>query len=535
MALWSALPLSARAATADYAWVTHAFSATNYQGNCGVAAIGATLYLVGGEQVSGTTTVISRNLRAYDTVTGETWNRAPLLFDQRANKAVAVGNKIYCLGGMDAGGSNTNYVEVWDADTDTWTGKASMPSIYYNFQVAVVGNEIYTLTANDLNSYNVLSDSWIPKHRLGLTGPGETAPLDNAAMTAIGSNLYVAGGDAYGGSSNTLWIYSVPGDSWTRGPAFPAIRIGSAAFAANGNYYIVGGNALDGHWGPHTLWEYDATAGQWVARSKGDVMTSGAQAVVSEGNAWVAGGCCIDRNVYAGYPDNAPVLTWAGGDHFASTGVYPSVGRPSEPVEFRIMYSDPDGDAPTDIYVHINANGSFAEVASLAPGAGDDLNGRVYATTWTHGHEGVSYTYWFTAKDRYGMDAAGSPASITAGLTDLSFSNGVLIPSDLDRNLPEPGKIQVRNTVVKVAEGARGYVVIRSRQPGARVNVNLFSSAGRPVTGLGGGQQTTDSAGLLTVEINGLIDGKPLPSGLYWVVVTGDVNDKQAIVIVSGR
>jgi hypothetical protein len=251
--------------------------------------------------------------------------------------------------------------------------------------------------------------------------------------------------------------------------------------------------------------------------------------------AYVAGGCCIDRFIYAGYPDNPPVLSWAGVDHYKNTGLYPMENRPGENVTFKIKYADPDGDPPIEVAIHVLKNGTQVWYWPMSLESGDPLNGAVYTKTWLFGADGDVYTHYFSAKDKFGAAATGNPPGIITSMAGPSFSNGVLIPADLAANLPDPGKIQVRNSIVKVSEGGRGYAVIRSRKAGAKVNVNLYSSAGRPVTGLGGGPLVTDDSGILTVEINGLVDGKPLPSGLYWVVVTGDVNDKQAIVIVSGK
>ncbi len=125
-----------------------------------------------------------------------------------------------------------------------------------------------------------------------------------------------------------------------------------------------------------------------------------------------------------------------------------------------------------------------------------------------------------------GVDAA------TGGTVSVSDSEITSILRTIDTNLPDPGKIQVRNNVLKIADGGTVRIVARG-EAGGSVEVFLYGRGGHPLGRIGTGPVILDADGLAVIEWDGMLDGKPLTTGTYWIIVTGAAKDRKQVVIVN--
>jgi hypothetical protein len=113
-----------------------------------------------------------------------------------------------------------------------------------------------------------------------------------------------------------------------------------------------------------------------------------------------------------------PSLAWTGQTGYQSGGVQPTTGFADDTLfDFRVTYSDQDGDAPTGVFLHVFLGGADVPGSPFAMTrvSGTYAGGAIYqrATTLAQASD-TGYTYSFAASD--GIYAAtGAPTSPTSG------------------------------------------------------------------------------------------------------------------------
>jgi len=530
--------------------------------SAGVAAVGSRIYVIGGYTYSGTIQQVCAIVEAYDTDT-RTWSTKTPMTHARANLvAAAVNGKIYAIGGSCNNPpeypSATGYVEEYDPVGNTWTDKASMPVAKWDPRAVANGNDISCIGGNSgapnflytyNQVYNTVSNTWTDKARIPATsGPTASAIpiLTGFGIGAINGKIYVAAGEASGGGaaslSNTLWSYSDATNAWTNViPNIPFARERVASFVANDHLFIAGG---DTGWaqglGTTEVWEYLPESLTWKLKNPLPVETHDMRAVKVGATVYLIGGCCPDTNIIVGYPSNAPSLSWVSWDkNYAGRGVDTPIARVGADLTFRIVYSDPDGDVPLDGYPKVVIKKGSTTVATIdmtSEGGVNYVGGVVYRTAWGTLVQGADYTYTFQAKDKWQVDAVNMLPAITDGTLTFNVTSGVFVPSDLAKNQPAAGKMQVRNNVIQLSIGGKAQIVVHTQQTGEKFTVDLYTESGLPVTGISGfgeGPLASDSSGMGSVSFDGKVNGKPLPAGIYWVVVSGGASDKKPVIIVG--
>ena len=230
----------------------------------------------------------------------------------------AIGSKIYVIGGLDQNLTTTNWNDIYDADTNTWSSGAVYPISGIRAGAAgVIGSYLYVcggiVTGSDAQCrrYDPGADSWatiasLPATRVvaaaaahggylyvfGGSGSATTyrydpgadswatmtsmpAARDDAGAATIGDYIYVAGGS----STATLYRYDVNGDSWSTLTSMPAARNSQAVAAIGGKLYVAGG---DGSFpSVASNYEYDPVGDSWATKTAPSVgRTVGAWGVI---------------------------------------------------------------------------------------------------------------------------------------------------------------------------------------------------------------------------------------------------------------
>jgi N-acetylneuraminic acid mutarotase len=164
-------------------------------GGIGVCALKGQIYVCGG--ISQDQQPL-RSLYRYNPV-AETWHREPdMLTPRYRHTAVAVGGKMYAMGGISdpAASAGLKHAEVYDPAKKSWSTISSIPTQVCEMASSVQGEDIYlfggkvTLNAGKLNTvmkYHVSTDSWRMMDHL----PGQ---LCLAAACAIERRIYLFGG-----------------------------------------------------------------------------------------------------------------------------------------------------------------------------------------------------------------------------------------------------------------------------------------------------------------------------------------------------
>lgn len=266
--------------------------------NMGVVAIETTLYVVGGEDVSGPT----NSVLAFDTalrdqpVAGKIaqWAQKAPLPEPRANLALAVlDGKIYAVGG-ERGGTTVAAASVYDPATDTWSALPPLPEGRTNLAAAGAGGKLYAVGGTTvagtaasrpglatLSVYDPATRQWsaaapLPTARLGL------------AATAIGGNLYALGGQQNGISLKTAERYDTQTNAWSALPALPEARRNLAAAGREGTIYALGG--IGTAESSNSVQIYDTAANRWSGGPALAAGASGLGAAAVNGKLYVLGG-----------------------------------------------------------------------------------------------------------------------------------------------------------------------------------------------------------------------------------------------------
>jgi N-acetylneuraminic acid mutarotase len=109
-----------------------------------IVGLGGKIYVIGGSDISGATALAL--VQIYD-IANDSWSTGSTLgFTPRLETGFAVVNGlIYVLGGATGPSTVTAAVEAYDPVADSWTTKASMPTVRYAFRAATLNGKIYAV------------------------------------------------------------------------------------------------------------------------------------------------------------------------------------------------------------------------------------------------------------------------------------------------------------------------------------------------------------------------------------------------------
>jgi PKD repeat protein len=182
-------------------------------------------------------------------------------------------------------------------------------------------------------------------------------------------------------------------------------------------------------------------------------------------------------------PNSEPSLIWSGEENYTTDGLHPEVGEAADDYEYRIRYSDGDGDPPYSVRLHIEKGGSPLENSpfEMACASGDYMAGVVCSYTQQGLEPGTDYSYHLTARDMHG-----NPAEPTEGVDapDVSVNHPRLSwPGDANYETdglhPEggaPGDEYIYRIQYADADGdAPGYVQVQIQDAGIPITGSPFA------------------------------------------------------------
>lgn len=219
--------------------------------------------------------------------------RAPQALTEVA--AVPVGERIYLLGGLVAGGG-THRVEIYDPVRSTWSRGPDLPAEAptHHLAVAVFQQQIYVL-----GGYTDLS--FAPSAITLRLDPTRATwsrlrdqPLARGAATAqaLGSRIYVVGGAGLGQVLSALWSYDPAADTWQVQAAMPLAREHLASCADGVRMLVVGGRASVNL---RTAQIYEADRDRWTMAPDLPTARGGLAAATLDRRCYVVGGEALDR------------------------------------------------------------------------------------------------------------------------------------------------------------------------------------------------------------------------------------------------
>jgi N-acetylneuraminic acid mutarotase len=217
--------------------------------------------------------------------------------------AATVGGKIYLVGGFEEPSisnvvnlSITPVVEEYDASTDKWSSKASMPVGLHHVGVGVVGGRLYVIGGYKQSGLSV----WAAVGTLYAYDPAVNAWTELAAMpTARGAlsvsvhegNLYAIGGFDGKGNSAAVEVYDPAKNVWSTRASLPTPRDHLATATAAGKVYAIGGRVKgDYHRNLSVTEVYDPGSDKWTKAPDLPTARSGITAAEIGGRVYVFGG-----------------------------------------------------------------------------------------------------------------------------------------------------------------------------------------------------------------------------------------------------
>jgi N-acetylneuraminic acid mutarotase len=208
------------------------------------------LYALGGRVIE--TGGSLGKVQAYDAATN-TWSvRASMPIPVYAtNGAGVIDGKIYVSGGVTRDKVFRNELQVYDPATDTWALKASLPDGTWGGVTGVFGGKLYVLTSLQqedsyvdfvpltLFRYDPATDHWT---QLASSPPQIRQPMGGF----IGGKLYITGATPpHPGAAPLFHAYDPTTNQWTSRTPLPRVRFGGIGVTLAGKLYVIGGLQVD--------------------------------------------------------------------------------------------------------------------------------------------------------------------------------------------------------------------------------------------------------------------------------------------------
>ena len=192
------------------------------------ATLGRTIYVVGGTTEEGNT----GRLYAWD---GRGWRaRAPMRGRRFNHSAVAVGGKLYVLGGLDDHGRESRSVFVYDPRSDQWSPARALPrplhalgAVAFRGEIWVIGGRSGEEVVTGVLIYDPRTDEW-------RRGPRMPKPMELLGTAVVGDEIHAVW-------ESTYQIYDASEGTWREGPRPLVTRHALEAFYVDGALYTIGG------------------------------------------------------------------------------------------------------------------------------------------------------------------------------------------------------------------------------------------------------------------------------------------------------
>ncbi|GIV35046.1 MAG: hypothetical protein KatS3mg031_2581 [Chitinophagales bacterium] len=200
----------------------------------------------------------AENVYYYDP-SANLWHVGRLIPESRrrgASAAVVYNEKIYFIGGLKSGHNAgwTNYLDVYDPQTNTWTVLPDAPRERDHFQAVVHNGKIYCIggrktgfggntyaeTVKEIDVYNIAEQTWstLPSPECDIP-----TPRAGAGVGLIGDEIFVIGGESIlqTGALGTNEAFNVKTKSWRALADMNTGRHGTQAIVNNYAIYIAAG------------------------------------------------------------------------------------------------------------------------------------------------------------------------------------------------------------------------------------------------------------------------------------------------------
>ncbi|HSR50034.1 MAG TPA: kelch repeat-containing protein [Acidobacteriota bacterium] len=210
--------------------------------------------------------------------------------------AAVLDGKIYSVGGFGAGQPifATPIVDVYEFDPqqEGWQARASLPSVRGSLFTVALGGRLYAIGGRDVSNSNTNVTVYDPQQDQWSSAASLPVGLDHLAAAALDGKIYVAGGRVTQGggfvrNDDASFVYDPDADEWTPIADLPTARSGHAAIGAAGFLLVIGGE-IPGVFGVNEV--YDPAQDRWFALPDLPTPRHGLGIVASGDRIFTAGG-----------------------------------------------------------------------------------------------------------------------------------------------------------------------------------------------------------------------------------------------------
>lgn len=227
---------------------------------------------------------------------GPGWTPAPALAEGPAQETatVAVGGRLYVLGGIDETLAVLATVQVFDPVTCAWSLGPALPRAVHHINATTVGSTIWITGAMETLNFLSVGDVWSWDPTSAATAWTVHAPMPAptrrgaSIVGAIGTAIYVAGGLRNGAVEEVSVLETTTG-IWSSLPPLPAVRDHGCGGVVGGKFYVIGGRAGNINARTGSVVEY-TPGGTWVTRAAMPTARGGTACGVVDARIIVVGG-----------------------------------------------------------------------------------------------------------------------------------------------------------------------------------------------------------------------------------------------------
>jgi hypothetical protein len=221
------------------------------------------------------------------------WETAAPMIAPRVNvAAVAVGEKIYVIGGNDAYGRTVATVEAFDVKTNSWSREADLPKALHHVTASTDGTLIYVFGGLKGIAATPVESTFIFNPKIGAwtKGPDRGEAVGASAAAYIGGTFHVLGGIGLGSSVQIHAIYDPVKKQWGAGEPLVSGRDHLSAEAVGDRLYAIGGRAGSLVYNLNDVESIDQAGGQWEQSEKLPANRSAHGSAYIGGKLYVFGG-----------------------------------------------------------------------------------------------------------------------------------------------------------------------------------------------------------------------------------------------------
>eukprot|EP00964_Phaeocystis_antarctica_P006262 scaffold3411_cov83-Phaeocystis_antarctica.AAC.1 len=217
------------------------------------------IYIVGGAGGG----VVSGTVDLYDPQNASWTKLASMAGPRSFHGCVALGGKLYAVGGTGASHQVLDTSEVYDPQTDGWQPLAKMSTTRHALGLAAVGGKIYAIggsvgdgALDSVEAYDPQLGAWALVASMG-------GKREFHASVVLDGKIYTMGGYGDGAAIlRTMEVYNLQSDSWQQVASMPGGLSAHAAAAMGGKIYVTGGiNQVDS---VSSVYVYDPQANTWT-------------------------------------------------------------------------------------------------------------------------------------------------------------------------------------------------------------------------------------------------------------------------------